>query len=616
MIVAIKGKRGCVHLFRDWANRLIQVEERYNGVWTVKAVYQYDALNRRVDKRYLLNIAAPTVSRWEFFVHDAGRVVMELFDPDGTLLLVTRSFAYNAYIDAPLLLVDEEGGTPLGGVRKKAYYLQDRRFGVAALANESGAIVERVRYEAFGAMTVYAPQLGGWTPRAALATPKPNRSAYNNPYGFTGRRYDAETATATSGGGTSGGQGLWYYRNRMYSSTLGRFLQRDPAGYVDGFNLYAYVRNNPIAFVDALGLRRLNTGASLSGLNNVPFSQNHIDVQSSYGSPTTDSVLNTALFGAAVASLAPPAQNESNQYDLTNETNLSAALDNLRNINPHITDHLQVRPARQLQSQSPQYSGPTIGAPTAYGQEIKQYFPEYTQTVRDAYVARGQGLRLSRLQRSEITGYEQAFARANALAQRRIYQDREFGSSIGGRLARGVDTFFNPAYNGQGNINDFTFAASGFALAAPNSPTVARSGNRSVGRTDPVFELEVGRAGDLAARSYRDGFDIDHIPAFAAVRASVETRIRQELTPTQVASLREQTYGIVIRSQTHQQASRTYGSSNTPQQIRNDAANLQRAFQLDRQALRQRLIEDGHSPQAVDEAFRQLDQLNRQEGIY
>jgi len=212
-------------------------------------------LNRRVDKRYTPNLAQPTVSRWEFFVYDAGRVVMELFDPDGTLLLVTRSFAYNAYIDAPLLLVDEEGGTPLGGVRKKAYYLQDRRFGVAALANESGAIVERVRYEAFGAMTVYAPQLGGWTPRAALATPKPNQSAFNNPYGYTGRRYDAETAT-TSGGGS---QGLWYYRNRMYSSRLGRFLQRDPAGYVDGFNLYAYVRNNPLGFVDALGLGRVST---------------------------------------------------------------------------------------------------------------------------------------------------------------------------------------------------------------------------------------------------------------------------------------------------------------------------------------------------------------------
>jgi len=32
---------------------------------------------------------------------------------------------------------------------------------------------------------------------------------------------------------------LWYYRARMYSSELGRFISRDPIGYADGWNLYA-----------------------------------------------------------------------------------------------------------------------------------------------------------------------------------------------------------------------------------------------------------------------------------------------------------------------------------------------------------------------------------------
>lgn len=40
----------------------------------------------------------------------------------------------------------------------------------------------------------------------------------------------------------------------MYHVDLGRFLQRDPAGYADGLNLYAYVRNNPLRFLDPLGL--------------------------------------------------------------------------------------------------------------------------------------------------------------------------------------------------------------------------------------------------------------------------------------------------------------------------------------------------------------------------
>lgn len=61
------------------------------------------------------------------------------------------------------------------------------------------------------------------------------------PFRFTGQRLNAWT-------------GLYHFKARAYSPTLGRFLQPDPIGYEAGPNLYAYVSNNPIGLRDPTGL--------------------------------------------------------------------------------------------------------------------------------------------------------------------------------------------------------------------------------------------------------------------------------------------------------------------------------------------------------------------------
>jgi RHS repeat-associated protein len=118
------------------------------------------------------------------------------------------------------------------------YYHYDGLGNVRAITDASGAVVETYTYDVYGKPTIHK---GTGTQEHTSTGEIIPESQIGNPFFFTGKMFDSTT-------------GLYYYRNRYYDPELGRFITPDPVGPVDGPNLYTYVGNNPVNYVDPLGL--------------------------------------------------------------------------------------------------------------------------------------------------------------------------------------------------------------------------------------------------------------------------------------------------------------------------------------------------------------------------
>ncbi len=200
----------------DAQNRLISAS---NG--TTTATLAYDAANRCV---------ARTINGTTTYLYYNGWQLIEEHDGSDNLL---ASYVHGAGLDE-LLTRTSSAGT--------FYYHEDGLGNVVKLTDSTGTVQEGYSYDVFGAVTI---RDGSGT--VLTASPSGNRFLY------TGREYIAEL-------------GLYDYRNRVYSPSLGRFLQTDPIRFEAGdVNIYRYVGNDPIGLTDLMGLNAAAAWSALEG---------------------------------------------------------------------------------------------------------------------------------------------------------------------------------------------------------------------------------------------------------------------------------------------------------------------------------------------------------------
>ncbi|MDX2107098.1 MAG: RHS repeat-associated core domain-containing protein [Candidatus Melainabacteria bacterium] len=179
----------------------------------VSIAYVYDPVRRQIQKAVTTSGTIKTR-----YVYSGWKRIADYNGSNDTL---QSRYVFGNDIDKPIAKISS-GGTV-------TYFHTDRIGSIIATSDNSGAVDQVNKFGAFGETSL------------SLTTS----------FGFTGQRFDTET-------------GLYYFKNRYFSPAIGRFLQPDPAFYVDGLNLYTYVNNDPLNKTDVSGL---SIGGGTEGSN-------------------------------------------------------------------------------------------------------------------------------------------------------------------------------------------------------------------------------------------------------------------------------------------------------------------------------------------------------------
>ena len=191
------------------------------------AYYVYDASGQRV-RKVIERLGGQRVERiylggLELYrerqgtnTPDLERETLHISDNVGRILQIDIKITDKANSDPANPL-----GTPL------LRYQYTNHLGSAILeTNATGQAISYEEYHPYGT--------------SAYRSAKPGVDLSLKRYRFSGKERDDET-------------GLYYCEERYYAAWLGRWISSDPAGYVDGINLFRYCANNPVMLKDPNG---------------------------------------------------------------------------------------------------------------------------------------------------------------------------------------------------------------------------------------------------------------------------------------------------------------------------------------------------------------------------